>query len=347
MTIVDIARAAGVSKSTVSLVLQGSPLVKPRQPRARSRRPSSDLGYVYHRGAANLRRSVSDVVGMVINDLTNPFFAELAVGLEAALQSAGTVPFLANTGESPARQAAGDADDARARRRRLRVCARRSAPMPLIWPRSRLGAAGGDRRCAACRRRLAEQRDARQCRRRPARHRASAAARPSADRLSRRLRPAWWSMRSAVPAGATALRQAGLPADPALAVESTPNRDGGVGGLAARAVAGRSRRPRPCASTTWSPSASSTRLRRARAGRRAATSPWSASTTSPRPRLIHPPLTTVAVDSRRLGERAAQPSFWSSSAGTAAGPQHITGEARLVVRASLRRGGRRLNRGAA
>ena len=40
VTIVDIARAAGVSKSTVSLVLQGSPLVKPASAR-RSRRPSS------------------------------------------------------------------------------------------------------------------------------------------------------------------------------------------------------------------------------------------------------------------------------------------------------------------
>ena len=41
---------------------------------------------------------------MVINDLTNPFFAEMAVGIEAALQTAGLVPFLANTGESPSRQ---------------------------------------------------------------------------------------------------------------------------------------------------------------------------------------------------------------------------------------------------
>ena len=42
---------------------------------------------------------------MVINDLTNPFFAEMAVGLEAALQTAGLIPFLANTGESRERQA--------------------------------------------------------------------------------------------------------------------------------------------------------------------------------------------------------------------------------------------------
>ena len=83
VTIIDIARAAGVSKSTVSLVLQGSPLVKPAT-REQVKATIEQLGYVYHRGAANLRRSVSDVVGMVINDLTNPFFAEMAVGIEAA-----------------------------------------------------------------------------------------------------------------------------------------------------------------------------------------------------------------------------------------------------------------------
>ena len=104
VTIVDIARAAGVSKSTVSLVLQASPLVN-EQTRAKVNAAIRELGYVYHRGAANLRKNVSDVVGMVINDLTNPFFAEMTVGLESALQAAGLVPFLANTGENPERQA--------------------------------------------------------------------------------------------------------------------------------------------------------------------------------------------------------------------------------------------------
>src|SRR3954468_17591553 len=104
VTMIEIAKAAGVSKSTVSLVLQGSALVK-GETRQRVHDAMKRLGYVYNRGAANLRRSASDVVGMVINDLTNPFFAELAVGIERGLQSAGFVPFLANTGESPVRQA--------------------------------------------------------------------------------------------------------------------------------------------------------------------------------------------------------------------------------------------------
>lgn len=102
-TIIDIARQAGVSKSTVSLVLQGSGLIKP-ETASRVRRAIDDVGYVYNRGAANLRKAHSNVIGMVINDLTNPFFAELAVGMERVFQSSGVVPFIANTAENPVRQ---------------------------------------------------------------------------------------------------------------------------------------------------------------------------------------------------------------------------------------------------
>ena len=165
---------------------------------------------------------------MVINDLTNPFFAEMAVGIEAALQTAGLIPFLANTGESPTRQAAGDADDARARRRRLHRCARRSAPTPLIWPRfeawglpvvtvmRRLPGGwlssvapdnvGGARRATEHLLGLG--------------HRRIAFLGGRAGMVVHEERRAGW--RDGAAPGA------GLPADPALVVESTPNRDGGA-----------------------------------------------------------------------------------------------------------------------
>jgi LacI family transcriptional regulator len=103
VTIVDIARASGVSKSTVSLVLKGSRLVK-AETRARVEDAIERSGYIYNRGAANLRKSKSGLVGMVISDLTNPFFAELAVGIENALYQRGFVPILANTNEDRGRQ---------------------------------------------------------------------------------------------------------------------------------------------------------------------------------------------------------------------------------------------------
>lgn len=103
VTIVDIAEAAGVSKSTVSLVLQGSPLVH-EQTRARVNATIQQLGYVYNRGAANLRGSNSRIIGIIVNDLTNSFFAELAVGMDRVVQSSGYVQFLANSGENVDRQ---------------------------------------------------------------------------------------------------------------------------------------------------------------------------------------------------------------------------------------------------
>jgi LacI family transcriptional regulator len=105
VTVIDIARAAGVSKSTVSLVLQGSSLVNAAT-RDKVNVVIKDLGYVYNRGAANLRqsRAKSGIIGVVVNDLTNGFFAELAVGVDDVVQSAGYVQFLSNTGENIDRQ---------------------------------------------------------------------------------------------------------------------------------------------------------------------------------------------------------------------------------------------------
>ncbi|MCC7320655.1 MAG: LacI family DNA-binding transcriptional regulator [Rubellimicrobium sp.] len=103
-TIIDVARAAGVSKSTVSLVLQHSPSVSART-REDVRRAMADLGYVYNRAAANLRSAQIGLVGLVINDLRNPFFAEFATAAQMAISDAGYVTVLANTDENPAVQA--------------------------------------------------------------------------------------------------------------------------------------------------------------------------------------------------------------------------------------------------
>lgn len=103
VTVIDIAHAAGVSKSTVSLVLQSSPLVR-EETRVRVNDAIRGLGYVYNRGAANLRQAKSKIIGIVVNDLTNSFFAELAVGMDMIVQSSGFVQFLAHSGEDVDRQ---------------------------------------------------------------------------------------------------------------------------------------------------------------------------------------------------------------------------------------------------
>lgn len=103
-TIQDIAASAGVSKSTVSLVLQQSPKIK-AETAEKVREAARRLGYVYNRGAANLRGGRSTTVGMVINDLMNPFFVELLVAMERVLAQSGYTTLMAHTAESPATQA--------------------------------------------------------------------------------------------------------------------------------------------------------------------------------------------------------------------------------------------------
>lgn len=105
VTLNDIAEAARVSRATVSLVLRSSPLVH-ADTRARVEAQMRKLGYVYNRAAANLRRQTSSSVALVINDLSNPFFAEFAAGVDEALAAAGYVTLLGGTGESASRQQA-------------------------------------------------------------------------------------------------------------------------------------------------------------------------------------------------------------------------------------------------
>lgn len=105
VTVSDIAKAIGVSRATVSLVLRESPLVH-ADTRAKVLAELKRQRYVYNRGAANLRRRTSSSVALVINDLSNPFFAEFAAGVDEALGEKGYVTLLGSTGESPERQQA-------------------------------------------------------------------------------------------------------------------------------------------------------------------------------------------------------------------------------------------------
>src|SRR5829696_3960340 len=98
VTLMDVARHCGVSRATVSLVLNDSPLVAAKL-RDRVREAMAELGYVYNRAAASLRTQHSDAIGVVLTNITNPYFAEVAAGLQDTLTSNGSVPLLAVSGE--------------------------------------------------------------------------------------------------------------------------------------------------------------------------------------------------------------------------------------------------------
>lgn len=104
VTLRQIAQRAGVSTGTVSMVLNHSPLVADAT-REHVQSIIREIGYVYDRSAAQLRKKRSNIVGASICDLRNPYFAEVAAGIEASLDELGQVLFLGNSAESVARQA--------------------------------------------------------------------------------------------------------------------------------------------------------------------------------------------------------------------------------------------------
>ncbi|MER5439897.1 LacI family DNA-binding transcriptional regulator [Streptomyces sp. NPDC002790] len=97
-TIKDVAARAGVALGTASRVLSGS-----SQTSADSRRrvlaAAAELGYVANGPARALRRARTDVLGLLVSDIRNPFFSELAHAAEQEARLHGYTVLLANANE--------------------------------------------------------------------------------------------------------------------------------------------------------------------------------------------------------------------------------------------------------
>ena len=87
-TIVDVAARAGVSKSLVSLVLHDSPSVS-RENREAVLAAMADLAYRPNAMARGLVRRRTGMLGVLLSDLSNPFFGELSSGLLRRARSFG------------------------------------------------------------------------------------------------------------------------------------------------------------------------------------------------------------------------------------------------------------------
>ena len=327
VTIIDIARRAGVSKSTVSLVLAGSPLVR-EEKRTRVHEAMDALGYVYNRGAASLRSARTSLLGMVINDLGNPFFMELAIGIERACRSSDVVPFLANTGENAARQA-----------QVIRLMREHGAAGLIVCPA--IGTDAGELNAlteglpvAFAMRRLAGARgsivvpDNRLGARRATAHLAALGHRRIAFLGGL---PGMIVREERLSGYRDALAAAGLPFDPALAVEALPTRPGGRAALAQVLSLAAPATACLCFNDVVAIGALHELTGRGLTpGRDFAVIGFDDIAEA---RQMAPPLTTVAVDGEGLGERAAALLLRQIAAGTATS-EIVIGPADLVVRAS-------------
>ncbi|MEU0929316.1 LacI family DNA-binding transcriptional regulator [Streptomyces malaysiensis] len=94
-TIRDVAERAGVSKSLVSLVLRGSEQVRPEKRQA-VLAAVEELGYRPNAAARSLSERRTRTVGVLLNDLRNPWFVELLDGLNSELYASGLRTLLAD-----------------------------------------------------------------------------------------------------------------------------------------------------------------------------------------------------------------------------------------------------------
>ncbi len=101
----DVAQAAGVHVATASRALDDrrATMVRPETVE-RVRRAAADLGYRVNRMARGLKMSRSFTIGMLIPDITNPFFPPIVRGAEDCLAASGFTLVLANTDNDEAKE---------------------------------------------------------------------------------------------------------------------------------------------------------------------------------------------------------------------------------------------------
>jgi LacI family transcriptional regulator len=105
VSIRDVATQAGVSVGTVSNVLNRPDIVA-ASTRSRVLAAISDLGFVPNDAARQLRRGRGRTLGLVVLDVANPFFTDVAKGVEEATGAAGMAVIFCNSDGDPVRESA-------------------------------------------------------------------------------------------------------------------------------------------------------------------------------------------------------------------------------------------------
>ena len=100
----DVARAAGVSQATVSMVLSGGAPAIPAETWERITKAARDLGYVPNRAAQALRTNRTMTIACIVPDITNPFYPALIRGIQSVTDAISYDVVSVNTDGSPERE---------------------------------------------------------------------------------------------------------------------------------------------------------------------------------------------------------------------------------------------------
>ena len=100
----DVARLAGVSQATVSMVLSGGAPAIPAETWERITNAARELGYVPNRAAQALRTSRTMTIACIVPDITNPFYPALIRGIQSVTDKVSYDVLSVNTDGSPERE---------------------------------------------------------------------------------------------------------------------------------------------------------------------------------------------------------------------------------------------------
>jgi LacI family transcriptional regulator len=103
-TLADVARRAGVSPATVSRVVSGSDRKVTDELRARVLKAVDDLHYVPNAHAQLLARAHRIAVGVIVHDVSDPYFAEITRGLQRVATEHGRLLIICNSYRDPERE---------------------------------------------------------------------------------------------------------------------------------------------------------------------------------------------------------------------------------------------------
>lgn len=100
-TLTEVARLAGVSPATASRVLNGSARIPGKDIADRVRQAAQSLGYIPNAQAQGLAKSSSGLIGLIVHDIADPYFAAIARGVQAAAREQRKMVLLATTEGAP------------------------------------------------------------------------------------------------------------------------------------------------------------------------------------------------------------------------------------------------------
>jgi LacI family transcriptional regulator len=103
-TLDDVARAAGVSLATASRVLNGSTRKVADSYRERVEAAAAELGYTANLSAQATARGTSGIIALLVADIADPYFGQLAAGVARGADEAGLVVTIAITERDPQRE---------------------------------------------------------------------------------------------------------------------------------------------------------------------------------------------------------------------------------------------------